>query len=88
MANSPQAKKRARQSEVRRQRNNSMRSMYRTYIKKVLKAITGGKKEEATAAFQTAMPVLHSMTNKGIIHKNKASRHLSRLSAKIKAMAS
>ncbi len=87
MANSPQAKKRAKQAEVRRQGNVSMRSKVRTYIKNTLKAIEGGNKEEATTAFKAAVPVIDSMATKGIIHKNKAARHKSRLNTKIKAMA-
>ncbi len=87
MANTPQAKKRAKQAEVRRQRNVSMRSKVRTYIKNTLKAIEGGNKEEANIAFRAAVPVIDSMATKGIIHKNKAARHKSRLNAKIKAMA-
>ncbi|HEX4976122.1 MAG TPA: 30S ribosomal protein S20 [Pseudomonadales bacterium] len=87
MANTAQAKKRAKQAEVRRQRNVSMRSKVRTYIKNTLKAIEGGNKEEATVAFRAAVPVIDSMATKGIIHKNKAARHKSRLNAKIKAMA-
>jgi small subunit ribosomal protein S20 len=87
LANSPQAKKRAKQAEVRRQGNVSMRSKVRTYIKNTLKAIEGGNKEEATTAFKAAVPVIDSMATKGIIHKNKAARHKSRLNTKIKAMA-
>lgn len=87
MANTAQAKKRAKQAEVRRQRNVSMRSKVRTYIKNTLKAIEGGNKEEANVAFRAAVPVIDSMATKGIIHKNKAARHKSRLNAKIKAMA-
>ena len=87
MANSPQAKKRAKQSEIRRQRNVAMRSTVRTSIKNILKAIEGGDKEAATSAFKTAVPIIDSMTTKGIMHKNKAARHKSRLNAQIKAMA-
>lgn len=87
MANSPQAKKRAKQSEVRRQRNVAMRSKVRTSIKNIVKAIDNGDKEAATAAFKAAVPVIDSMTTKGVMHKNKAARHKSRLNAQIKAMA-
>ena len=87
MANSPQAKKRAKQSEVRRQRNVAMRSKVRTSIKNIVKAIDSGDKEAATAAFKAAVPVIDSMTTKGVMHKNKAARHKSRLNAQIKAMA-
>jgi small subunit ribosomal protein S20 len=87
LANSPQAKKRAKQSEVRRQRNVAMRSTVRTSIKNIIKAIDSGDKEAATTAFKTAVPVIDSMATKGVMHKNKAARHKSRLNAQIKAMA-
>lgn len=87
MANTKQAKKRAKQSEEHRQRNASARSMLRTYIKKVIHAIQSGKKADAQEAFKHAVPVIDRMATKGIIHKNKAARHKSRLSAHIKAMA-
>ena len=87
MANSPQAKKRARQAEKRRQHNASLRSTVRTSIKKVIAAIAGGNAEEAKAAFAAAVPVIDRMADKGIIHKNKAARHKSRLSAQVKALA-
>lgn len=87
MANTKQAKKRAKQSEVHRQRNASARSMLRTHIKKVIKAIESGNKADAQAAYQAAVPVIDRMATKGIIHKNKAARHKSRLSAHIKALA-
>ena len=87
MANIKSAKKRARQSERARERNASQRSMLRTYIKKVLKAIEAGDKTAAQAAFTTAQPVIDSAAGKGLIHANKAARHKSRLSAHIKSMA-
>lgn len=87
MANSPQAKKRARQNEKARKHNASMRSMGRTYLKKVLSAIQTGDKEVATAAYVSAVAVIDRIADKGMIHKNKAARHKSRLNAKIKAMA-
>ena len=86
VANSPQAKKRARQSEKRRKQNASLRSMARTYIKKVIAKIEAGNQAEAQAALQAAQPILDSMVNKGIFSKNKAARHKSRLSARIKAL--
>ncbi|GMG88599.1 30S ribosomal protein S20 [Biformimicrobium ophioploci] len=87
MANSPQAKKRARQNEKRRNHNASLRSMVRTYIKKVVAAIDAGNADNAKAAYAEAVPVIDRMADKGIIHKNKAARHKSRLNAKIKAMS-
>lgn len=88
MANSAQAKKRARQAEKHRQHNMSLRSMLRTSIKKVVNTVATGNKDEAQAAFKAAMPVIDVMVGKGIIHKNKAARHKSRLNARILAMQS
>lgn len=87
MANSAQAAKRARQAEKRRQHNAARRSMMRTYIKRVLKAIKDGDKTAATEALKAATPVIDSTVNKGLIHKNKAARHKSRLNAHIKALS-
>ncbi len=86
MANSAQAKKRAVQAEKHRQLNASQRSMLRTYIKKVIKAIATKDAEQAQAAYKVAVPVIDSMANKGLIHKNKAARHKSRLNAHIHAL--
>ena len=87
MANTAQARKRVRQAEKARKRNASLRSMVRTYIKKVIAAIEAGDYEGARAAYKTAEPVIDSMVTKGIMHKNKAARHKSRLSAKVKALS-
>lgn len=87
MANSLQAKKRARQAVQARAHNASQRSMVRTYIKKVIAAIAKDDKQAAQEAFNAAVPVIDRMANKGIIHKNKAARHKSRLNAQIKALA-
>ena len=87
MANSAQAKKRARQAEKHRQHNASLRSMVRTYIKKVTMAVGAGDKTLAEACYKEAVPVIDRMTNKGLIHKNKAARHKSRLSGHIKKMS-
>lgn len=86
MANTAQARKRARQSETRRRHNASFRSMVRTSIKKFDAAVAGGNHETATAAYNAAIPVIDRMADKGIIHKNKASRHKSRLNAAVKAL--
>ena len=86
MANSPQARKRARQAVKSREQNMSLRSTMRTAIKKILKAIESGKRDEAQTAFKEAMPVIDSMVNKGIAHRNKIARHKSRLNARIRAM--
>jgi small subunit ribosomal protein S20 len=87
VANTPQAKKRARQAEVRRQHNASLRSAVRTSIKKVINAIEAGVLPEAQAAYQAAVPIIDRMASKGIIHKNKAARHKSRLLGHIKKLA-
>jgi len=86
LANSAQAKKRARQAEDNRQLNASQRSAMRTSIKKLQSAIEAGDKEQATAAFKTAVPHLDRMARKGIIHKNAAARSKSRLNATVRAM--
>jgi small subunit ribosomal protein S20 len=87
MANSPQARKRARQNDQRRVHNASQRSMFRTYLKKVYSAVEAKDLEAAKAAFNEALPVIDRMADKGLIHKNKAARHKSRLNAHIKALA-
>ncbi len=88
MANTPQARKRARQNDKHRAHNASLRSMVRTYIKKVNAAIAKGDVEAAKTAYTAAVPVIDRIADKGIIHKNKAARHKSRLNAHIKALAS
>lgn len=88
MANIKSAKKRARQAIKRNARNASQRSMMRTSVKKVLKLIEGGEKSAAELAFKDATSLLDRYANKGLIHKNKAARHKSRISAHIRAMAS
>ncbi|MBX6421492.1 MAG: 30S ribosomal protein S20 [Sinobacteraceae bacterium] len=87
MANTLQARKRARQSEKRRQRNASQRSMVRTTIRKVVKAIEGKDRAAAEAAYKEMVPVLDRYATRGLIHKNKAARHKSRLYARIQALA-
>lgn len=87
MANSPQAKKRARQNDNSRKHNASLRSMVRTYLKRVVAAIEAGDVEAAKTAYAEAVPVLDRVTDKGIYHRNKAARHKSRLNARIKALA-
>lgn len=86
MANSAQARKRARQAEKHRQRNAAARSMMRTYMKNVTKAIDTGDKSAAEAAYKAAVPVIDSMARKGLIHMNKAARHKSRFNKHIHAM--
>lgn len=84
MANSAQAKKRARQAENNRLANTSMRSEMRTYLKQVLKAIQQGDKGLAATFYKKAASMVDRLVNKGIIHKNKAARHKSRLNTRIK----
>ena len=87
MANSPQARKRIRQTESRRTRNTEQRSKYRTYVKKVENAIIAGDSEQANSALKSAIPTLDRMVTKGILHKNTAARYKSRLTAKVKALS-
>lgn len=87
MANSAQARKRARQAVKNRAHNASQRTAFRTAIKKVLKAVEAGDKAVAQAVFVETTKILDRIADKGVFHKNKAARHKSRLSAKIKAMA-
>lgn len=87
MANIKSAIKRARQNIKLRQHNASARSMLRTYVKNVLKSAAAGDVEAARAAYTKAQPVIDKAAGKGLIHKNKAARLKSRLSARIKAMA-
>lgn len=87
MANIKSAEKRAKQAVKRRAHNMAARSRLRTSIKKVLNAVAAGQKAEAVEAFKAAQPVIDTMVNKGIIHRNKASRHKRELNAKVKALA-
>jgi small subunit ribosomal protein S20 len=86
LANSPQAIKRARQAENRRQRNTGQRSSMRTSIKKVIAAINAGDREAASKAYAAAVPVIDSAAGKGLIHANKAARHKSRLNQHIRSL--
>ncbi|WP_158971017.1 30S ribosomal protein S20 [Chachezhania sediminis] len=87
MANSPQAKKRARQNEARFAVNKARRSRIRTFLRKVEEAITSGNKEAAVAALRDAQPELMRGVSKGVVHKNTAARKMSRLSSRVKALA-
>ena len=87
MANSPQAKKRARQAEKRRTLKTGQRSMVRTVIKKVVAAVEAGDAEKAQAAYNSAVPVIDRMADKGVLHKNKAARQKSRLNTHVKALS-
>lgn len=87
MANTKQARKRARQTVARNLQLSAQRSQYRTAIKSVRKLIVAGDKEAAKAAFVKAQSVIDAMARKGVLHANAAARHKARLSASIKAMA-
>jgi len=86
LANSAQARKRARQAEKHRKHNAELRSRMRTSIKKVVYAIAAGDKEKAQQAYQASVPIIDSTADKGLVHKNKAARHKSRLNGQIRAM--
>lgn len=86
MANSPQAKKRARQTERRTAVNKARRSRIRTFLRKVEEALAGGDAAVAAAALKTAQPELMRGVTKGVVHKNTAARKISRLSARVKAL--
>ena len=87
MANTPQAKKRARQNERRFEVNKARRSRVRTYLRKVEEAIESGDKAAATAALREAQPELMRGVSRGILHKNTAARKMSRLSSRVKALS-
>lgn len=87
MANTAQAKKRARQNLKRREHNVAQRSEFRTAVKAVKKAIVAGDKAAAQKALHEASSVVDRIAEKKVVHKNKAARHKSRLSAAIKALA-
>lgn len=86
MANSPQSKKRARQNERRFQINKARRSRIRTHLRKVEEAIASGDKDAAAAALKATQPELMRGVTKGVLHKNTASRKMSRLAARVKAL--
>jgi small subunit ribosomal protein S20 len=87
MANTAQARKRARQAVAQNAHNSSLRSRLRTAVKAVRKAIDAGDKAAAAEIFKKSQVVIDSIADKKIVHKNKAARHKSRLSAAIKSMA-
>ena len=87
MANTPQSKKRARQLERRTEVNKARRSRIRTYLRKVEEAIASGDQAKATEALRAVQPELARGVTKGVLHKNTASRKMSRLAARVKALA-
>jgi small subunit ribosomal protein S20 len=86
VANTKSAEKAARQAAVHRERNVALRSRMRTAIRKVIDSAAAGKKEEARAGYQAAVPLIDTLVNKKIIHRNQADRHKSRLAARVKAL--
>ena len=86
VANTIQAKKRARQAEQHRHHNTALRSMLRTYIKKVIAAVESKDSAAAKLAYQEAVSVIDRSANKGLIHKNNAARHKSRLNTRVRGM--
>ncbi|MBT0957409.1 30S ribosomal protein S20 [Alphaproteobacteria bacterium KMM 3653] len=87
MANTPQSKKRARQNEARFNVNKARRSRIRTFLRKVEEAIASGDQDAAKGALREAQPELMRGVTKGVVHKNTASRKISRLSARVKAIS-
>lgn len=87
MANSPQSKKRARQMLRRTEVNKARRSRIRTFLRRVEEAITGGDQSAARDALKAAQPEVMRGVTKGVLHKNTAARKISRLSARVRAMA-
>lgn len=87
MANTPQAKKRARQNEARFQVNKARRSRIRTFLRTVEEAIASGDQDAASTALRAAQPELMRGVTKGIVHKKTAARKMSRLSSRVKAIA-
>jgi small subunit ribosomal protein S20 len=86
LANIASARKRARQAEQQRRHNQARRSMMRSKLKQVTSAVAKGDKAAAEAAYAAAVPVLDRMATRGVIHKNKAARHKSRLAQQIKQL--
>jgi small subunit ribosomal protein S20 len=86
VANTKSAEKAARQAETHRAQNVMLRSRMRTAIRKVVDAVAAGKKDDAKSSLKDAGPLLDSLVNKKVIHRNQADRHKSRLSARVKAL--
>ena len=87
MANIKSARKRARQAANTRLHKMGLRSKMRTHIKAVIAAVEKGDKDAAASAYKEAVPVIDSMITKGVVNKNKAARHKSRLNKMVKALA-
>lgn len=87
MANTKSAEKAAKQAEKHRERNIALRSRMRTAMRRVNDAIAAGNADQARQCYQAAVPVIDTLVNKQVVHRNKADRHKSRLAARIKALA-
>jgi small subunit ribosomal protein S20 len=87
LANTKSAEKAARQAELHRERNVALRSRMRTAVRKVTVALDGKDKAGAQAAYKAAVPVIDALVSKGIVHRNKAARHKSRLAARLKQLS-
>ncbi|HEY2418451.1 MAG TPA: 30S ribosomal protein S20 [Steroidobacteraceae bacterium] len=87
MANTKSAEKAARQAEKHRAHNVTLRSRMRTAIRHVVDAVAKGSKEEAATSYRAAVPLIDTLVNKRIIHRNQANRHKSRLAARVKALS-
>ena len=86
MANIKSAEKAARQAEKHRARNVALRSRMRSAVREVTSAVAAGNKQAAEASYRTAVPLIDTLVNKQIVHRNKAARHKSRLAARVRAM--
>jgi small subunit ribosomal protein S20 len=87
LANTKSAEKAARQAEKHRARNIALRSRMRSAVRKVNDAIAKGNPDEAQAVYRAAVPMIDTLVNKHMVHRNKAARHKSRLAARIKGLA-
>jgi small subunit ribosomal protein S20 len=87
VANTKSAEKAARQAQAHRARNVTLRTRMRSAIRKVNDAVTAGKKDDAQSSYKAAVPLIDTLVNKKIIHRNQASRHKSRLAKRVKALA-
>jgi small subunit ribosomal protein S20 len=87
VANTKSADKAARQAQQHRVRNIALRSRMRSAIRKVIDAVASSNKEQARASYLAAVPLIDTLVNKNIIHRNQADRHKSRLAARVKALA-
>jgi small subunit ribosomal protein S20 len=87
VANIKSAEKAARQAEKHRARNVALRSRMRSAIREVSSAVAAGNKQAAEASYRAAVPLIDTLVNKQIVHRNKAARHKSRLAARVRAMS-